>query len=104
MLLTNDDAARLASEGYFETDGYLQLRTQDAEGSPCFFLRDGLCSVYESRPEGCRLYPAVTDGEKVFLDNEHCPHTTEFKLPRATQDAVLRLGTKLEAERAERQS
>lgn len=104
MLLTNADAARLPNAGYFESDGYLQLRTQNVEGSPCFFLRDGLCSVYEDRPEGCRLYPAVTDGESVFLDNEHCPHTTEFRLPKATQDAVLRLGAKLEAERTERHS
>lgn len=99
MLLTNADAKRLPAEGYETLDGYLQLRTQDAPSKPCYFLQDGLCSVYNVRPEGCRLYPAVTDGETVFLDAEHCPHTTEFPLPRATQDAVLRLAARLETER-----
>lgn len=102
MLLTNADAERLPSEGYEQVDGYVQLRTQDAPGNPCFFLENGRCSVYDDRPEGCRLYPAVTDGETVFLDAEHCPHTAEFPLPRATQDAVLRLAARLEQERAKR--
>lgn len=104
MLLTEADAARLPTEGFSEVDGYLQLRTQDKEGDPCFFLRAGKCSVYDDRPEGCRLYPIVTDGETAFLDDEHCPHSAKFPIPPRLRDQAVRLGRTLEAERAKRQT
>lgn len=41
------------------------LNTQGKKDQSCVFLEDGRCSVYESRPRVCRLYPfAVKDGER----------------------------------------
>lgn len=117
MILTEADLARLVAlrpgeDFWFEADdGYLQLRTRDGPGAepgagrPCWFLgADGRCTVHEERPEGCRLYPAVWDEglDAAGLDEDYCPHTDGFLLPRATQDAVRRLADRLEAERGTR--
>jgi hypothetical protein len=120
MLLTEADVERIdlvagGRDWWFQAgDGYLQLRTRDgpaakgapsASARPCVFLRgDGHCSVWEDRPEGCRLYPAVWDGEalRAHKDDEHCPHTAGFALPQASADAVRRLAAKLERERSAR--
>jgi hypothetical protein len=117
MLLTNDDLRRLAQHRPGETfwfeadDGYLQLKTRDGPaarggaGRPCWFLRDdGLCSVHDVRPEGCRLYPAVwaEDLRTTIFDDEYCPHTEGFLLPPRTGDAVKRLVERLQAERRQR--
>ena len=37
--------------------------------SPCPFLKDKLCSVYESRPETCRSYPEFTPDFRWQLSN-----------------------------------
>lgn len=123
MILTEADlerlrAARPDEDFWFEADdGHLQLRTRDAPpaaGShaapgasprPCWFLdAAGRCTVWEDRPEGCRLYPAFYDEtlREVALDDDYCPHTDGFRLPRATADAVVRLARRLESERARR--
>ncbi|MES2154324.1 MAG: YkgJ family cysteine cluster protein [bacterium] len=123
MLLTDADLARISAAHpgrdfhFVADDGYLQLRTRDgppARGShaapgalprPCTFLsEDGACTIHAIRPEGCRLYPAVWDDalRGAELDADYCPHTDGFRLPAATVDAVRRLATKLEAERAAR--
>jgi Fe-S-cluster containining protein len=45
-------------------------------GKPCPFLKGNLCSIYEARPEVCRLYPAVAiydsavTGRPIELDFE----------------------------------
>ncbi len=123
MILTEADLARLRAarpddDFWFEADdGFLQLRTRDAppaRGShaapgatprPCIFLDPaGRCSVWADRPEGCRLYPAAWDEglRQAALDADYCPHTEDFRLPRAVGDAVRRLGDRLEAERRAR--
>lgn len=123
MVLTEADLARLREASqrddfWFEADdGYLQLRTRDgppaagshaapgAEPKPCTFLApDGSCSVWQVRPEGCRLYPAVWDDDlrKAELDTDYCPHTAEFLLPQATADAARRLAARLVLERSAR--
>ncbi len=119
MLLTEADLARLrATTGrddfWFQADdGYLQLRTRDGPAAPgapsptakpCALLAaDGTCSVWEDRPEGCRLYPAVWDSElrKSHFDVD-CPHTDGFLLPQTTQDAARRLAARLGIERGVR--
>ncbi|MGC8613155.1 MAG: YkgJ family cysteine cluster protein [Conexivisphaera sp.] len=94
MPLRDSDIARLESLGYRRedfvrvVDGVRVLATRE-DGS-CFFLGDdGLCSVYESRPEGCRLYPLVwhVDGGRAVLDAD-CPYRHEFSFG---PDAVARL-------------
>lgn len=119
MLLTEDDAARIAAArpgldfAFVADDGYLQLRTRDGPaakggtGRPCVFLDPvGLCSIHAVRPEGCRLYPALwsDDVRRAELDTEGCPHTDGFLLPPATADAVRRLAGRLHREAAARLS
>lgn len=107
MILSEEDLARIKSiesgDFYFVADdGHYQLRTQEietAKGKPCYFLKDNLCSIFDNRPEGCRLYPGFWDGAHVGLDDDYCPHTDDFQLPMATKDAVRRLWAKLETER-----
>lgn len=117
MILTEADLTRLRAarpdeDFWFRADdGYLQLRTRDGppaaggEGRPCWFLEpSGRCSVWADRPEGCRLYPAFYDEtvREAALDPDYCPHTEDFRLPRATNDAVRRLADRLQAEQARR--
>jgi Fe-S-cluster containining protein len=114
MLLTDADVARITplrpglDYWFLADDGHRQLHTRDGppaaggHGKPCIFLDDaGTCSIHVHRPEGCRLYPAVWDGDvaRATLDPEHCPHTDGFRLPHATRDAVRRLAERLMAER-----
>ncbi|MFP3282578.1 MAG: YkgJ family cysteine cluster protein [Nitrososphaeria archaeon] len=84
MPLTMRDVERLESLGYRRedftrhVDGVLVLATKDS--GDCFFLgEDGLCTVYERRPDGCRIYPLVWSAERgaAILDPD-CPYTREF--------------------------
>lgn len=61
----------------------VKLKMKDEEGHRCPFVTERGCSIYEDRPEACRLYPvgrasALVDREtnareKYFIVNEvHC--------------------------------
>jgi Fe-S-cluster containining protein len=47
--------------------------------TPCPFLANNACSIYEFRPEGCRLFPNTVFG----LLTEDCPALTRFNKQRA---------------------
>ncbi len=131
MVVTNDDVQRIRARVaagtagvpsarptvdddwlFLADDGYLQLKTRDGPpakgspgGKPCVFLGDdGRCTVWEARPEGCRLYPAIWGEfeERAILDEDYCPHTDGFALPRAMDDAARRLTDRLKRERQAR--
>ncbi len=97
---------------FLADDGYLQLKTRAGPpargspgGKPCVFLgHDGLCTVWYDRPEGCRLYPAIWDelDGRAVLDEDYCPHTDGFRIPRSMDDATRRFASRLESERAAR--
>lgn len=103
MPLTDDDARRLEALGHDRSDfsfrnadGFLQLRTRDAEGPrPCFFLADGQCSVYADRPAGCRIYPLVLDDQRRLVRDEDCPHRAEFLLDPAAKRRIERIYVQL---------
>lgn len=90
MELLESDIERIERLGYDRrefirhVDGIPRLRNVDGR---CVFLgRDGLCTIYPYRPLGCRIYPVVTDGRRVFIDGI-CPakksiDTREFKSRR----------------------
>ena len=123
MLLTDSDVRRISAalavrqpagsaptDWHFRADdGFLQLRTRDGPpargspgGRPCVLLGDdGRCTVWDVRPEGCRLYPAIWDEglREAVLDEDYCPHTDGFRLPRSLHDATRRLAARLHAER-----
>jgi Fe-S-cluster containining protein len=81
MTLTEADTARLEMAGYHEfffVNGDHDLQLLNVDGH-CVFLVDGLCSVHDDRPEGCRLYPLILDlsVDRVVLDSV-CPWAREF--------------------------
>jgi len=85
MTLTEADVTRLEAAGhsgfFFVNDDYdLQLLNVDGH---CVFLVNGLCSVRDDRPEGCRLYPLILDlsVDRVVLDAV-CPWAEEFTFGR----------------------
>lgn len=111
MPLTEADVARLEALGHRREEftrpstdgrGWPQLRTReaDAEGAPrpCFFLRDGRCSVYEHRPEGCRVYPFVLTEDGKLARDEDCPHRDEFPHDPSARRRLARVVWTLDAE------
>ena len=92
MMLTESDIKRIESLGYedfyLEKDGFLVLRNVDGK---CIFLGDdGLCKIYDDRPEGCRYYPLVFDisSETVIRDSD-CPYSNEFPEPDGNEVRAL---------------
>ena len=86
MPLTRDDVERILSLGYKLEDfaefrgGFLRLRNVNGR---CVFNdpETKLCRIYESRPEGCRLYPLIyVEGVGVAIDAEVCP--AAYSAPR----------------------
>jgi dCTP deaminase len=107
MPLTFEDIRRIRALGfeekYFikEVDSWFQLR--NTEDGHCFFLHNGLCSIYPSRPQGCTFYPVVFDLDKgkIVLDTE-CPCRDEYDVPRDMHRRVRGLVDRLQRERRDR--
>lgn len=80
MMLTGKDVERLERLGFKRDEFCVRdgnfLKLRNIKGL-CFFLDPGkgLCTVYENRPEGCRIYPIVFDllRRKCILDKT-CPY------------------------------
>jgi Fe-S-cluster containining protein len=81
MTLTEIDVRRLEASGhrdfFFVNDDH-DLQLVNVNGH-CIFLVQGRCSVYDYRPDGCRVYPLILDlsVDRVILDSE-CPWASEF--------------------------
>ena len=108
MPLLEDDIHRITLLGFerdfftVEKDGWVTLRNQDGK---CVFLEDGLCSIYQFRPEGCRLYPIVYDPSQGYAAlDEDCPYRDEFKLTPPLVNRVSRVVEQLYREREKRLS
>lgn len=101
MILTLKDVERITRAGYAEgffivnTDGWLKLRNRDGR---CVFHNGTGCTIYENRPEGCRSYPVVSDGDRVSLD-EDCPHREEFEISDDDRERVIELVGRLRRSR-----
>jgi len=58
----------------FEPYCYIMRKTSDGQ---CVFLKDGSCTIYETRPLICRFYPFqlrnVKDDEYAFGCSNECP-------------------------------
>ncbi len=93
MPLTEEDIRRIESLGYRReefsiSNGIVRLRNVNGK---CYFLDDGnRCRIYEHRPEGCRLYPAVFDGEKVVVDRV-CPKWREVVVGESAKRRLMKL-------------
>lgn len=94
MPLTEEDLSRIESLGFSReefsvSDGDI-LRLRNVKGK-CYFLDErNTCRIYEHRPEGCRLYPAIFDGENVIVDTI-CPRWKEVRINEKTRRKLLEL-------------
>tara|TARA_B100000513_G_C11806048_1_gene153752 strand:+ start:137 stop:481 length:345 start_codon:yes stop_codon:yes gene_type:complete len=78
----------------WENNGILTL-LNDEKTRACVFLltassdvnAEGVCSVYEVRPEGCRKYPIVLNPKDEAMLDEGCPHREHFPEP-SESDAI----------------
>ena len=78
----------------WENNGILTL-LNDEKTRACVFLltassdvnAEGVCSVYEVRPEGCRKYPTVLNPKDEAILDEGCPHRENFPEP-SESDAI----------------
>lgn len=62
---TEDMLARYARAAWLENNFPIFLLNTVEELDACVFLKDGRCSVYEARPQVCRMYPfSAAPGEK----------------------------------------
>lgn len=106
MPLSNDDVKRIEKLGFdrnhfvINNDGWLQLRNLNER---CVFNDGKKCTIYDSRPEGCKFYPVIYDeSEKCATLDEDCPHRDEFKISDANLEALASLVAKLNSERKQR--
>jgi len=106
MPLSNEDIEQIKALGFdtkffvVEKDGWLQLRNRNGR---CIFHNGKICSIYENRPKGCRLYPIIYDkDENCAVFDEECPHKDEFKMSKSVIKQLLDIVSVLERELAER--
>jgi len=94
MPLTEEDLSRIESLGFSRekfsvSDGDI-FRLRNV-GGKCYFLDErNTCRIYEHRPEGCRLYPAVFDTEKVIVDMI-CPRWKDVRVSEKARRRLLGL-------------
>ncbi|OGD54361.1 hypothetical protein A3K80_08500 [Candidatus Bathyarchaeota archaeon RBG_13_38_9] len=99
MALNDSDIRKIRGLGFknfFKVNkrGMRQLKNHNGK---CVFHNGKICKIYNSRPIGCRLYPAVFDEfeNKVILDN-HCPFREEFRLTSTISQKIIKLLNELD--------
>lgn len=67
VFLTPNDAERLSPVSFISLDQVLDHQAGQAVGEwakfthqPCIFLNDKRCTIYDHRPDSCRMYPIFT--------------------------------------------
>lgn len=91
MLLTNKDIRNIGKATGIKADKYVRITKEGHKmlqnrmrGSKlqCFFLNnEGLCEIYETRPEGCQFYPIIWDLEKhIAIRDNICPYLDNFEI------------------------
>jgi Fe-S-cluster containining protein len=106
MPLSNSDIVRIRklgfSEDFFVVKRNRERKLKNSMGR-CVFHDGRLCTIYDHRPEGCRIYPVLYDTYtgKVVLDVE-CPHPEDFQVTPDISCEIIKLVGKLDAERNDR--
>lgn len=108
MPLTNEDTARLAALGhdiaaFSRIDEHNERLLANVNGV-CFFLKGGKCSVYNSRPAGCRIYPFVLGPGDAPERDVDCPWREEFVERPGTSTNLLRIVRTVQRESQEDRS
>ena len=112
MLLSAGDIDRLKRKGYgedffvlFDKEGYATLRNLQ---NHCVFYDVGnqRCTVYHSRPLGCRIYPVIYDEQKGIVIDEVCRAKGKMKEEQIARRGrkVLKLLEKIDAQAKSRRS
>ena len=103
MPLSERDIERLERLGYrreeFATRVEGEWRLRNINGR-CYFLDpERGCRVYQQRPLGCRLYPAVcVEGEGIAVD-AYCPlYLTALKILADNEELVKRIARAISEE------
>ncbi len=111
MLLTKKDIQRILTKTSISAkefvtlneDGFKKLKNKQIDSKlQCFFLdREGQCSIYEIRPEGCQLYPYIWDltEHRIAID-DYCTYHNKFTQPwsgisKRLEDFIFKLFGKL---------
>jgi len=93
--LTESDVMQLERAGFgrkeFTVEVEGEARLANVHGV-CYFLKSGMCGVYDLRPEGCKLYPVVYD-ERIhkFILDLVCPHRAEFRIASEYKERLKKL-------------
>ena len=101
MPLTKAEASQLSRRTGIDVDsftwknnGVLTLLNDETTRACVFLLTassdanaEGMCSVYEVRPRGCRTYPNVLNEQDEAILDEGCPHRSQFPEP-TEEDAI----------------
>ncbi len=103
MPLSSSDILRIRdldySDDFFIVKRNGERRLKNSTGR-CVFHNGQLCTIYNDRPEGCRIYPVIFDvyKGKAVLDGD-CPHHGKFQITSSISREVIKLVRKLEVER-----
>ncbi len=93
MPLTDSDVKMIENLGYKREEFSVVVggirRLKNVNGR-CFFLKNNKCIIYEYRPLGCRIYPAIFDGSKVVVD-KFCPRWREVKVSKKAEKILMEL-------------
>jgi Fe-S-cluster containining protein len=102
MELSSSDIRQIRSLGFSESffivkkNGKRQLKNSAGR---CVFHNGRRCTIYNDRPEGCRLYPIILreDTGETALDS-YCPHRGKFQLTSRISREVIKLVRTLDVE------
>jgi Fe-S-cluster containining protein len=103
MILTYKDIEKINKLGYNKNffisfkNGWINLKNKYGR---CVFHNGLKCIIYNSRPEGCRLYPLIFDNiyKSANLDSE-CPYKEYFNFDLKDNKKLYNLIKRLKSER-----
>jgi len=79
MMLSNTDIERLERVGYnrqkfvrYDRHGFARLKNRQ-EFCVFYDVEKRRCKIYEHRPLGCRIYPAIYSEQEGVIVDDLCP-------------------------------
>jgi len=103
MLLSNEDIEKIEQLGYNRhyftksKKSWLKLKNKDGK---CVFHDGKKCSIYDNRPEGCKLYPLIYDRENsCAIADDECMFLDNFRFKRSDINNLYNLINKIINER-----
>lgn len=99
MPLSRSDIDRISRQGHRFKDFVVkrgrERRLKNSRGR-CVFLSEDGCAIYPFRPEGCRFYPLVLNGDTTnAVIHDLCPHGREFEVGKDDVENLTALYCKI---------